>query len=784
MRPRDLHALEFDKVLSLLADCALSSAGRQACLAIQPQTSADGAIAESERTWQFFRLLDKHPTLPLREFPDIRPALQWALHAGAALDGARLLDIRAVIVLSRTLSAFLRRHADGYDHLADLPARLLAFPELEDVLHRCLDERGRLTDEASPELRAVRRRVRTLTEEIERRLQQLLHSPHVGGVVADRYITVRNNRFVIPLRPNFHTRIQGIVQDRSSSGETLFVEPLFAVELNNLLLLARKEGETEEHRVFVWLTDLVRGELARLDSTFVALTEIDVLHAKVLFARKYRCTKPSLGGAAVCLRAARHPLLVATGKTVVPIDLLVPEEKNGLIITGPNTGGKTAALKTLGLLCLMAQSGMLIPAQEESALPIFCGIFADIGDAQSLETSLSTFSAHIQNVVEILHALSPPALVLFDEPGGGTDPVEGGALACGLLHHLTARGAYVAASTHLTPVKLFAVANGSYQVAAVDFDLETLTPRYRLRYDTIGQSLGLPMARRLGLPQEVCAAAEAALSTEARQLSQAIAKLEETRTALERERCRATSEREEVAALRARQQALLAQIEDKKRRVWQEELVEAKRLVRQLRVEGRALADRFRRQIGEGSAAAARAQHELAQFLRAQELAIVAKERECTAPPPLAVELPQIGDEVDAHNGTIRGELVGVHGSRARIRRGGLTFEVETAQLRKIVTTKRSRDVQVRIERGEQVVRPEINLLGLRVSEALPRLEEFLDRAVVDRYPSVRVIHGTGTGALKRAVRDFLANSPYCLSWSEAPQAEGGSGTTIVALRL
>ncbi|TMA51738.1 MAG: endonuclease MutS2, partial [Deltaproteobacteria bacterium] len=261
--------------------------------------------------------------------------------------------------------------------------------------------------------------------------------------------------------------------------------------------------------MFLWLTDLVRGEVSGLESAFAALTEVDVLHAKVQLARKHRCSKPHFGGVEVRLRTARHPLLLATGKPVVPIDLLIPAGKSGLIITGPNTGGKTAALKTLGLLCLMAQSGLLVPVAEESCLPLFHGIFADIGDAQSLEQSLSTFSAHVRNVTEILSDLVAPALVLFDEPGGGTDPVEGGALACGLLTYLKERGVHVAASTHLTPVKLFALADGAYQVAAVEFDLDTLTPHYRLRYDTVGQSLGLPMARRLGLPEEVCTAAEA-----------------------------------------------------------------------------------------------------------------------------------------------------------------------------------------------------------------------------------------------------------------------------------
>ena len=263
---------------------------------------------------------------------------------------------------------------------------------------------------------------------------------------------------------------------------------------------------------------------------------------------------------------------MAADKPVVPIDLILPEAKCGLIITGPNTGGKTVALKTLGLMCLMAQTGLLIPVDEANEIPIFRSVFADIGDAQSLEHSLSTFSAHITNVSDILATLSEPALVLFDEPGGGTDPLEGGALACGLLTFLKERNVSLAISTHLSPVKLFAMADGGYQITAVAFDLETLKPRYQLQYDVMGQSLGLPIARRLGLPEEVCVAAEATLSDEARQFSDALARLEESYVRLERERTQVSAEREQAAALRIRQQDLLVEAEEKRRQVWQEEV--------------------------------------------------------------------------------------------------------------------------------------------------------------------------------------------------------------------
>jgi DNA mismatch repair protein MutS2 len=424
----------------------------------------------------------------------------------------------------------------------------------------------------------------------------------------------------------------------------------------------------------------------------------------------------------------------------------------------------------------MAQSGMMIPAEDESRLPVFHGVFADIGDAQSLEQSLSTFSAHIRNVTEILQELAAPALVLFDEPGGGTDPAEGGALAYGLLTHLKKHGVHVAASTHLTPVKLLTLGDAAYQVAAVDFDLDTLTPHYRLHYDTVGQSLGLAMARRLGLPAEVCAAAEATIPSEAQQLSHAIAQLEETRTAFERERAQALAEREQATALRKQQQILVKELEEKRQRVWRDELAEAKTLVRHLREEGREAVAQLR-------AAQPRARHKLSAFLHAQQQLIAAKEQELLPTPVDTSEPPRIGDEVEIRDGKIRGELIAIQGDRARIRRGGLTFEVAFSHIRKAAETKRERQTRVTVDAPSSST-PELNLLGLRVHEALPRLEAFLDRAVLEQRPSVRIVHGLGTGALRRAVRDFLSGSPYCSSYNEAPRVEGGNGVTIAELTI
>ncbi len=780
MRERDLLALEFDKVLQLLADCALSSAGREACLALKPQKAEPLVKEDSERTWQCFRLVEECLSLPLGPFPDIRPTCEQADHGGAALEGQKLRDVLAVVTHARLLAGFFRRNAAAFDHLRGYADDLPALPDLEAALDRCLDDNGGLRDEASTTLRSLRRQVHSLSADIERRLQRTLRSSEVQGEVVDQFVTIRNNRFVIPVRPNFQARLPGIVQDRSGSGETVFIEPLFAVELNNRFLLAQKEVAAEEQRILVWLTALVREHLRQLEQMFATLTEIDVLHARVAFAKKYGATQPHFGSA-IQLRGARHPLLAASGAAVVSIDLILPADKRGLIITGPNTGGKTAALKTLGLICLMAQTGLLIPADEANELPIFRSVFADIGDAQSLEYRLSTFSAHIINVREMLATLSEPALLLLDEPGGGTDPAEGGALASGLLTVLKDCRVSLALATHSSPVKLLAAGDGRYQIAAVAFDLETLQPRYELQYGVMGQSLGLSMARRLGLPEAVCREAEAALSTEARRFSEAVARLEATSVTLERERTQVQAEREQANTWRIRQERLLAETEEKCRRVWQDEVHEAKLLVRRVREEGRKLLAQLQKNRHAPQTSAGEARRDLSRFLHEHQKEITIKEQTFQTETVADMPPPQIGDAVDIRGGKIRGTLLTINSSKARVRCGGATFEVPLVQVRRTSDQKPAPSVRVTVDHAPPG-RPEVNLLGLRVQEALPRLAAFLDQALLNNHSSVRIVHGMGTGALRRAVRAYLADSPYCESFNEAPRSEGGGGVTVAEL--
>lgn len=759
-------------MLDAIASHARSAAGRDAVRASRPTIDRAEAERRLQVTADLIALDAEAGRLPTADVPMIGPALADAAPQGAALESRRLVEIRDLLGVARRAMSHLRRDPERFPTLAALADTLIDLRELRTTLARTLDDSGQIREDASPALAAARAICRELRGQLENRLLTVVRDPGHADVVSDQYVTVRNGRYVVPIRSHAAWSFGGVVQDRSASDETVFIEPLFAVELNNRLLLASKTEEAEERRVRVELTDLVRLEADALATLEAALAVADAHAAIAAFALEHRATHPLLGADDVVLRAVRHPLLELTQRTVVPIDVVLRADQRGLAITGPNAGGKTVALKTLGLSALLAQTGCFVHAAEGARLPCFAAVLADIGDAQSIERDLSTFTAHATNLAAIANASGPGSLVLLDEPGAGTDPVEGAALAVGVLTDLLERGPRIAFTTHFAQVKTYALSEPALEVAACDVDAETGGARYELVYHSVGQSFAVPIARRHGVPARAIDVAERLLAGESQDLARAIARLETSRRELDRARDEADAERRRLEGARTEAEALAADLRARQRRHWSDDLEASRRFVRDVERKGRAILDELRARPDPAT---------LRSFVKESTEAITVH---TPAPEAVATRPPKLGDTVEVVGGGIRGELVEINGERARIQRGGLRFEVALAQLRVVDDGGRRERVAIHVARPVEAdqERGEINLVGQRAREAIDALATFLDRSVRLGLSEVRIVHGVGTGALRRAVREFLAASPYCVKFREEEIARGGGGVTVAEL--
>jgi DNA mismatch repair protein MutS2 len=787
---------EWNAVRALLAHEAATQMGRDRATAAEPLTDLSEVQAAIEMTRQARLALATAGSLPLEALPDIRPILARSRAEGSVLDGTEMIQLVPVLDASPKLRAYGRGVREASPNVATITDALPRFAELADRLRRALDATGALTDDASPTLKRLRREIRDRRRQLAAELERAFQGGDADRLFTDRYVTLRHGRYVLPVRSEARGRVRGIVHDRSQSGQTLFIEPEQVVDANNDLVQATREEEHETARILAELTAAVRARLDDLDSFVATIGELDWIFARAQAAERMGATAPAIdAGRTVALRAARHPLLLAQSwkdpsRAVVPMDIELGPERPLLVITGPNAGGKTIALKTLAVQALMAQVGCHVPADEGSRLPVFDDVFAIIGDDQSVAENLSTFSAFVKQAREILEAADERSLVLLDELGAGTDPDEGAALAQAILEELAERGTLVIATTHLEPLKAFASTHPRARNASVEFDTATLAPTFHLRYDQPGQSYALTIAARLGLGADLIARANAHRSEHAARLADLLATLDaNARTEAERAR-EIEGLRAEAAAQLAKARQTEAQAESRAQAIVARARAEATALVSEIR---RALTaewdklkrtDRSRRSLDDSR----RRVREVAGRLDA-----VAPEAPADRPVALAP-----GATVAAEHLGIRGELVEIAGGSATVRSGSVTVRVPLQVLRQVAagsaaagreeprksSTRTGFRAAESTPTAHRAVAAEILLLGQTTDEARDRVEKYLDDAFLAGLASVRLVHGKGSGALRKTVRDLLAGHPLVESFRDGEPNEGGTGATVAALKV
>jgi DNA mismatch repair protein MutS2 len=785
---------EWNAVRALLAHEALTEMGRERATTATPLTEPPAVQAAIELTRQARLSLATSGSPPLERVADVRPLLDRCRVAGSVLDGPELIQIIPVIDAAPRLAAYGHALRTASPDVAKLTDALPHAPEVGDRLRTALDEAGALNDDASPALRRLRREIRERRRRVAAALERLLQTSDADRVFADRYVTIRHGRYVLPVRAEARGRVAGIVHDRSQSGQTLFVEPAEVVEANNDLVQAVREEEHETARILAELTSAVRGRADDLARLVEAIGELDWIFARAAAADRMGATPPALdAGRTVALKNARHPLLLAQhwrdpSRPVVPVDIELSAERPLLVLTGPNAGGKTIALKTAALLALMTQVGCHVPADEGSRLPVFADLHALVGDEQSVAENLSTFSAFVKQIREVLECAGERSLVLLDELGAGTDPDEGAALAQAILETLAERGALVIATTHLEPLRAFAATHPRARNASVEFDTATLAPTFRLRYGHPGRSYALAIAGRLGLAPELIARAEAHRSKDAARMSELLARLDE-HTRCEAERTIAMDRREsETAARLAAAREAEADAERKARTIVTRATAEATALLAEVR---RALAaewDRLKR--------AERSRRSLEES-RQRVREVAARVEAVAAPAGPSTDAPAdltLGATVAAEHLGIRGELLAIAGGTATVRSGSVTVRVPVQALRPAATSTDAKrrqgapSARVGFRAKESApspreIAPELMLLGRTTDEARDEVEKYLDDAFLAGLPAVRLVHGKGSGALRKAVRDLLAAHPLVESFRDGEPAEGGAGATVAALR-
>ena len=807
MDTKTLDTLEFGKILEQLAELCDFPASAELARNVRPTNDLIAAKRLLDETHEAIQLLELNAGLSIGGARDVRPAVDLAEHA-VVLDPGQLLDIKYTLIAARTLKRKLERLQDQYPHIVDLALQLPEAPGLIDTVSRAISERGEILDSASPKLSNIRHDLRIAHDRLLNKLQRMVNDPKIAQFLQDALVTQRDGRYVLPLRAEFKGRLKSIVHDQSASGATLFVEPLSVVDLNNKFRELQLAERDEERRILAELSQLVVDYAYEINHTVEIVAIIDLTLARAKHANRLNATQPLLHriqpkgtqhpGTIIKLYEARHPLL--DPETVVPIDVELDPQTYAMIITGPNTGGKTVTLKTVGLLSLMAQSGLHIPVGMGSEISLFMEIYADIGDEQSIEQSLSTFSGHITNIIRLLEQADSKSLVIMDELGAGTDPQEGAALARALLDHLLDRRITTLVTTHHPELKEYANDTQGVVNSSVEFDLDTLQPTYHLTIGLPGRSNALAIAQRLGLPESIVTEARSELRPEDLQAEDLLDEIHRQRDMARQARTAAENARQEAEDLRSDLNERLENIEDERRDVLETARLEGLAQVNELQNE----ITRIRRELTR-----ARQPLEVISDIEDQ-----VEEIEEIIEEPVGRQLPEmivpqqravrLGDKVRLRTLGTKGIVTALSEEEAEVQVGVMRVRARLAEIELplvespagvgSVTSKTSQ--QEGQKNSDDTIhaqsRPadnpppspglELDLRGQRADDALDSLEKYLERAYLSGLPFVRIIHGKGTGRLRTVVREALSGHPYVRSHESGKEKEGGDGVTIAKL--
>lgn len=789
MNKKVLKTLEYDKIIDMLVEEADSSLGKDSARRLRPSSDRGEIVAMQAETSHALTRLFHHGALSFHGLTDIRPSLV-PLAKGGTLGAGELLRIGALLEAAKRAVEFDKKDEET-DFLSGRFNGLQTFPEIRREISRCILSEDEISDDASSELKRIRRAMKTTNDKIREQLSVTVNSS--GDMLRDNIVTMRNGRYCLPVKQEYKSAFQGMIHDQSSTGSTFFIEPMAIVKLNNdLAELAMKEQD-EIERILASISSICAPETEGLERNVILLAELDFIFAKAKLSKKMQGSEPVFDDNYIEIKKGRHPLIPRD--RVVPIDVTLGKGYRLLIITGPNTGGKTVSLKTVGLFTLMGQAGLHIPAFDGSHLRVFHEVYADIGDEQSIEQSLSTFSSHMTNTVSILKRADKNTLALFDELGAGTDPVEGSALAISILDNLLQRNVTAMATTHYSELKIYALSTDQVENASCEFDVESLQPTYRLLIGVPGKSNAFAISSKLGISDEIIEKAKSLVDEDSKSFEDVVTGLERTRKELDEERAKAAAYREEIE----RQKKKLAEKNERIDKAKEKILRRANEEANEILQKAKDMADDSIRKYNkwmDGSKGNVSDMERQRSAIREQlkktgeKLATKQKgNRPKTAPGKLS-----IGDLVMVHSMGVKGTVMSLPNAKGKcfVQMGIMRSEVnaddlelleeETLQNRKEQLRERSGAGKIKMMKSLHVS-SSINLIGKTVDEAIALLDKYLDDAYLAKLHQITIIHGVGTGALRNAVQAHLKKSKYIKTYRMGEYGEGGYGVTVAEFK-